>query len=671
MAYESFVNLVAALPLEDAAALSLEDIALCSTWYNSHGEALDPRPASSRIPARIEYWTVHFAPVPATSEGMRCQPLLRELINELNRGNIESLSRDELDFLLTAHGLMLRTSHAEYFARPLAHIGKHVDALNVLRTQRPLAAGLSSLQRRVDVVVETDLLAAQTRKLRSIAGLQLAFTGAVLAHWGTLRILGDIPESCLVTVDEGDCYVSGYVIGHVAATCSCEVQANISGVAIARKGDIRMRDIIDRAMVISKHGSIWCRAARGPQLVYAHQQFTARESITGGLYFAPRFIVGGQVTGATLHVSEEAVAERFTAAGTKPLELVLRRTLSHEDYGEQVERETVRLLLSAHGRRRRVREVRELMAMVGRESEHYARNALLYISGGEKVTAQIEGLETGERRLAFLDRVIAGVESMIQTVDDRYNARRLAQSKEACAEIDDSALDMLRKELQDLEQEGGIDPELTGKREEILRLHRELHEKGNEINEAVRSLTTLLDRASTWLRERHALAENLERERQNVQHSIGRVAVLERISTELSAVKVLQQILLAAKDQPAASAIVTRIRHPFVRLMLRQIENRTNRLKTYAAVLKQTEIDYQENIKTLLTEHQVQLPPAILPDEPEGGAVRGRFDAGVRIYADIRAFDARESGGAGMLETCLEEEEVTFRRGPAGSVVRS
>lgn len=650
--------------------MSLEDIALCGAWYDSHGDAAAARSAGADLPDRVAHWTAHFKPQPAKSEGGRYQPLLRELIDELDRGNIESLSRDEIDFLLAAHDLMARSPYSEHFARPFSLLSGHIEALRTVREQRPLAPGLPALQRRVDIAVEDDLRAAQVRKLNAFAGLQLTITGAVFAHWGTLRIFGDIPENCIVAVDDGDCYVRGYVIGHLAATRGCEVQENISGVAIARKNDIRTRDIIDRAIVISKHGSIWCRAARGAQLVYAHQQFNARDSVTGGLYFAPRFSVAGQVMGGTFHVSDEAVAERFSASGSKPLEIVLRRSLSHEDYGEQVDRETVRLLIGAHGRRRRVRELRELMAMVKRESEHYAKNALLYISGGEKVTAQIESMETGERRLAFLDRVIAGVESMIQSVDDRYNARRLAQAKEAGAEMDDSALELLRKELQAIEQEGGIDPELADKREEILRLHRELREKGNEVAEAVRSITTLWDRASAWLRERHALAESLERERQNVQRSIGTVAILERVSAEYSAVKVLQQILQAAKDQPATSAIVTRIRHPFVRLMLRQIENRANRLKTYAAALKQTESEYAENVQTLLTDHQVQLPPTILPNEPEGGAVRGRFDAGVRIYADIRAYEAREITGVGVLETHREDEVIGFRRGPAGSVVR-
>lgn len=670
MAYESFVRLVATLPLEELATLSIEDAALCGAWYDSHDDTAGERSLAPDMPDRVAHWAAHFKPQPTVSEGGRYQPLLRDLIDEINRGNAENLTRDETDFLLTAHGLMVRSPHSGHFARPLSLIGGHIEALRTVREQGPPAPGLPALQRRVDIVVEDDLRAAQTRKLNVFAGLQLAVTGAVFAHWGTLRVFGDIPENSIVAVDEGDCYVRGYVIGHLAATRGCEIQENISGVAIARKNDVRVRDIIDRAVVISKHGSIWCRAARGPQLVYAHQQLAVRESITGGLYFAPRFTVKGTVTGATLHVSGEAVAERFSAAGAKPLEIILRRSLSHEDYGEQVDRETVKLLISAHGRRRRVRELRELMAMVKRESEHYAKNALLYISGGEKVTSQIERMETGERRLAFLDRVIAGVESMIQSVDERYNARRLAQAKQAGTEMDDSALELLRKELQELEQEGGIDPELAGKREEILRLHRELREKGDEIADAVRSITTLWDRASAWLRERHVLAESLERERQNVQRSIGTVTILERVSAEYSAVKVLQQILQAAKDQPATSAIVTRVRHPFVRLMLRQIENRANRLKTYTAALKQTESEYTENVQTLLTDHQVQLPPAILPNEPDGGAVRGRFDAGVRIYADIRAYEARDLAGMGVFETHAEDDVIGFRRGPAGSVER-
>ena len=660
-----------ACPRDAAACLSVEDAALCATWLEFQEERPEIQPLKAEIPRVVEHWLVTFAGEPAAPGGVRHQPLLRALITELELGNRDNLLRDELGFLCIAYDLMRRSPRADSFARPASYLAPHMESIRALCESRPPAPGLPNLQRRVDVVVEDDLLAAPQRKLNVFAGLQMPVTGHVLARWGPLRVFGDIPEQCIVAVDEGECYVNGYVIGHVAATRGCDIMQNVSGVAIARKGDVRLRDIIERAVVISKHGCIRCRAARGAQLVYAHLELSVKEALTTGLYLSPRITVGGRVRGGTLHISELASAERFSPLGDKPLEIVLRRSLSHEDYGEQISREAVRLLLQAYAHRRRAREVRELMAFAKRESEHYARNALLYLAGGEKISAQLEDLQAAERRLAFLDRIIAGIDTMIQAVDDRRDARKSDGVREAAAKADDAALEALRKELEELEQEGGVDSELAGKREEILRLHRELREKDNEIGEALHALTLLWERASVWLRERHVLAEATERAREAVQNRVGRVALLDKINAEFTASKALQQVLAAAKDQAASSALGVRLRQPFARLMIHNMENRSNRLKTLAVELHRAGRDYQETVQKLLTEHQIQLPAALRPDEPAGGTVHGCFDAGVRIYADMRAFEARTSGGAGVLVTQDEERPVTFSRGQAGSVVRS
>ncbi len=649
--------------------MTLEDVALCAAWCESKGETLADQ--ASRIQALEARWAAEHEPPATLFEGGRQQPLLRKLIDELRAGSLARLARDELDFLCIAYELMGRAARPEEFARPRSCIEPHIEAIIQRRAELPVAPGLPALEHRVTLVLPRELEAAPVRRLTAFAGMALPFTGHVLQHWGTVRIVGDVPEDCAVAVEEGDCYVGGYVLGHVAATFCCEVCRNVSGAVVVRRGDVSLRDIIDHALVVSKHGSVRCRASRRPRLVFAQQQFLARTCVAGGLYFAAAVQVQGEVFGGTLHIAGTGRASRFRCDPEHALMIVLRRGLNHGDYGERMPEDALRLLLRARMLRRRAKDLRDMTAMARRESEHFARNALLFLSGGDRVTASVERLETAERRLAFLDRVIAGMESMMERLDERLNARKLSEERQPVDEADDTTLEALRRELQSLECEGGIDEELARKRDEVLKLQHDLRDRRSELGEALALLRGLLERVSAWQNERQTLAGSIEAMRAEVQQGIGRVAVLDRAGNGLPGLKILQQVLTAAREEPAASPVAARLRHPFMKLMLRNIEQHGNRVRAFAATLRETCDEYADAARVLQTEHHVQLPGAASGEEEPGGRVTGAFDAGVRIYADLRAFETDAPEGRGRVTTAASADSVTYRLGHAGTVERA
>ena len=89
-----------------------------------------------------------------------------------------------------------------------------------------------------------DLQQGGSRDIKVFAGISIPIRGPVLTHKGDTKIIGGIPEDCVMVVEEGNCYVDGKIMGKIAATGKCEVYDTISGVVIARRGDVRAKSIL-------------------------------------------------------------------------------------------------------------------------------------------------------------------------------------------------------------------------------------------------------------------------------------------------------------------------------------------------------------------------------------------------------------------------------------------
>ena len=178
--------------------------------------------------------------------------------------------------------------------------------------------------------------------------------------------------------------------GRLAATFDCEVRENISGVVVVRRGDIRTRNIIDKAYVISKQGTVHCRHSQAPDLVFAGREIRIEDAAIMGCYVSPRIQVGGEAYGGEFHASESVAAEQFRRSDTRELALVLRRDISCRDYGETPDENASNLMATAAQLRRRIRDLATQARFADRESEQCAATAVVHLVGGKAKEAAVE-----------------------------------------------------------------------------------------------------------------------------------------------------------------------------------------------------------------------------------------------------------------------------------------
>jgi hypothetical protein len=495
--------------------------------------------------------------------------------------------------------------------------------------------------------------------------------GRVFTHRGSLRVLGDIPDNCTVAVEQGDCYVDGYVLGNLAATGCCEVRGNVSGVVIARQGDVRMRDLINHATCISKQGRAVCKNAMQPGLVFGFAGVEVLEDVRGGVYIGSAFAAAGTVTGGTIHVARSAVAGRFACAGPWETSIVFRSNISHSDYGELVSREAARLVGKAYRLRQRVDELSARASILQSELGQFATNAVLCAAGGEDAQEYAQTLQKAERRLAFLDRVIAGVEAMVRATDLRLSAARAQEDAGANgmeSPLDEESLAGWIQELSDLEEEGGLEEELLGRRDEMVRVQRGLRSKTIHQEKMTRDLAELSGRATVWRQERQGLSKQVSALTEQAASSLGKVAMVERVSS-LGALHVLGQLRQAVTQQPG-SPLAARFQAPFMRVLFRNIDTRTRYLRDIEASQARTAAEYAAMRETLQSQYQLHLPPLRGSEPEEPPMATGCFDEGVRIYGAMHAFEAKRDSSPSAWVTEQEEEPVTFRRGPGDTVER-
>ncbi|MFP4502688.1 MAG: hypothetical protein ACLFTT_16970 [Candidatus Hydrogenedentota bacterium] len=669
MSLDALFENVAAAPPTAMGQRSAEDMALCAAFLQAGGAARLPDLARA-LEERIEAWkSLYPAPRPE-SASERHQPVLRELMDAVMQDGAPSLGLDELTFLSAAHDLMRAAKNNARLARPQAYLDELRPDIDARLAELPALDSLPNLGKRIHFVTPEGLEAAPPRQAQEFAGIECPILGPVFTHGGRLRVLGDVPDHCTVAVENGDCFVSGYVLGNVAATGSIEVLGNVSGRAIARTGDIRLRDIINRATLISKQGQVVCREAKAPDLVYAFDAIEIAGDVRGGVFVAPSIIIAGECRGATLHVAHEASASLFTPEDQAPANIVLRRMVSHEDYGEIVPREVTRAAARAHRARWRLRELAATRGMMWREREQFARNLLLYLAGGDRAQRDMQALEQAQRRLAFLDRIIGGVEGMVHAVDQRLAAKQRHERGGGEVFIEEEDWERVLRELRTLEEEQGDSPdtELASRRNEFIEVQRNLRGKNLYTEELARMLAKLGERVKHWRHERTQQAAAVEKLHAQIRESVGRAAVLQR-AEEHGAYPMLQQLLHAMRRQPKESSARARFQTPFARIMLRHLTTRTRSLEQLAGQERACQEEYAALRNTLQQEHGLRLP-GLTTGEATRARVSGSFAAGVRIFAAMHTYERSAGGEPGVLVTGAHTGHATFVQGASDTVER-
>lgn len=676
---DNLLRYVSALPAEKAGTLLLEDVALCAAWYESYRDTPERQESFASVPEVIKRWLAENEPVELKTEGRRQQPLLRLLIKDVAQGRIEELTRDAVDFLCIAWDLISRSAQASAFNRPAQLLKAHAAALRARRQSLEGMPGVPSLIERVGIYTAGDLRQGEVRDVKTFAGINVPFRGPVVTHRGDARVLEGIPGNCSMVVEEGSCWVNGSVLGNLAATEACEVRENISGAVIARRGDIRADTLLNPAVVISKEGSVFCRSAQDPRMVYGCQAVRVATSVKSGVYLGRRVEVAEEVMGGEIQVSEIAQAAIFRQAPGRTLSIVLRRGLNCQDYGEVLPQEALKMLSNATRLCQRLTNIQRLQEVTAREADEYAGSVLLFLLGEDDTPTQMHRIRKLRRRLAFMDRLILGARGLIYAVENRMNALPGGETGTADSYATSTGCDErellgdLQQELMVLAAEGTIDRDLFDYRETVLALGRKLQRASltrHETLDVLRELTAVMDDLGF---RREEMAEVVEKRENSLQQAIGRAAILERAKANRSRVEVLKQLLSAGRERESREAFQKRSNDRFVRLMQRNIENRLSRLMEYRASVQEIKSRVQKTRTKLWEVHMVSLPESILTDWMAGGArAEGRFEEGVRLCAWRHLLEPQRGSVAGLLETPDSGgETVIYTRTSRGTIERA
>jgi len=669
---ESLVKKLCTIPDEALVQQSLEDMALATVWLDSYLES-DPLTVApyKQLHERLDTWVTQVQPPPDDTEGVRQQPLLRMLLNEAVRGKASAFSHEELDFLFFAHGMATRAGKPDLFGRTLECLEPHIEAIAAARAKGTTEPGLPKLHERIGVFSADDIRKAESRDIKVFAGLDFPVRGPVLIHRGDAKIIDLIPPGTAVVVESGSAYVGGSVDGLLAATETCEILGNISGVAVARRGTIRCRAVLNQATAVSKEGSVACHSAEDPRLIFGCKEVLVRTAAYGGRYLGRDVIVHGEMLSGEVQATQEARAGAYRMNEERKTAVVLRRSLTCADYGEVLLMEAGRMVNAALKLSQRRANIENLLAITTREADEFAGNVLLFLLGDDDSSKRLEEIQELRRRASFLDRLTAAIKGLIQVLEDRLAAANGKSGGEPTGD-ERSILEQLQRELLQVSAEGSLDPSLFKHKEDVLHLGRKMQGRHLEPGHLVEMLYKLVEKNDALVEMREPIEEVVNKRESSLEQHMERKAILERAKAERRRVAVLEQLTAVGRSRGRAAGpkFQQRINDRYIKLMRRNIEHRLTRLNEYRGTIEETNARIQEIRDRLWETFQVSLPDHVLEGwTREGAHCTGRFDEGVWICAWPYLVTEGRQGAHGLVVVpSSEDETVTYQRTPQGQI---
>lgn len=673
---ESLVKHVNGLAQDALANVYLEDMALCAAWLDSHADNPEIIAAHQPLREHFDIWP-RVAQLPnAETEGVRQQPILRRLISDVLRGGAGELQRDELEFLYFVWAFATRSVSKNLFERPLSCLESHMAAIEERRNSLEPAAGLPNISRRFGICSAEELRAAAPYDAKSFGGLDIAMRGPIFFHKGDIKVIDNVPAECAVVSEGGECSVNGPVFGKVAATGNCEVFGNISGVVVSRRGIIRAAKILNHAVVVSKEGGVRCTEAQSPELVFGMSEVRIRGQATGGQYLGDVIEMGGTLTGGVAQVSQLLKAPEFCGGEHQDLWIVLRRSLTCQDYGEKMGITATRLLSSAVRYRQQVVNLNNLKRLNDRESEEYAMSILLFLLGAEDSQDLMQKLHRLRVRMAYL--------SHMETVTRSLIARFEADLGEGGGEGDEEGkksssaelraiVEEMERDLNGIAAEAPIEKDAYEIRDEVVMATRKAHARGAGTAVLPRQLvelTGILDRLNEKLRQTGTAAQTVEKA---LEQAAGRSAALQKVREGGSCNEMLARLLEAGRSGEASEAFRRRASERYVKLLLRHIEQRKSRSTAYQSAISTAEKNIQGVSEKLWRDHQISLPHAILHGGPEQFArVEGAFGHGVHLCVWKHQVQASRAGDRGYWPVEPTDGAVAaFSRDEGGNILKA
>jgi hypothetical protein len=678
---DKLVDYIVGLSPEELPEAFLEDIALCAAWEASYRDEPARLALYPGLGALIDRWveTVNPAPMHARTEGMRQQPLLRRYTNDLIRGRIDELARDELDFLYFAWMLQERAEQDALFERSMDCMRPFIRQLELRREMCEVRPGLPNLEARVALYTTADLKAAESRDVRVFAGIDVPVRGPVLVHNGDVKIIGNISDDAAAVIEDGSVYVRGSVYGKLAATKSCDITGSVSGLVISRQGQIRAGALLNQGIVISKEGSVKAVSAEGPRLVFAGNDIHIRGGCVGGRYKAAKLFVGETAAGGEYHCSEEGHAAAWEHHEERRLAIVLRRALTPRDYGEVLTIESMRLYTAAIHVRQRAHHMRGLMALTERETDEYAGTVLAFIMGRDNSPVRLQNAQQFQRGLAYADRVDVALDSLVKIIEDQLDLEEADDDDDAPRHAPDltSVKVEVRLTIEDLESdlgqlvaEGPIDKDLLDFREVVVKTARQLTRHFVTEHQTIIELQALLKEQEALREKRAALHHALTHREDRQPAPTNEAAILEKARQDCARVDVLHQLLRVARSGGGGEAFRKRCADRYVKIMQRNIENRGARIVSYATQLRKLQSDMLTIRHRLWKEFRVSLPKQLIDGPPATNArVRGRFTEGVLICGWPHQVEAK-AARAGEIQLAPDsgEQEIGFERRTNGHI---
>lgn len=658
---DRLIEYVSALPENEMGEVTLQDIAISDSWYRSLAGDVDALTHYEQIPRQIKVWLTQPASETAVTEGRRHQWVLRELIDELEAGNVRFLAWDELDLLLASLQMARTSARPDRFTRVIQLLDRHATAIEDRHGKVSITPRLPALSTRLHVVTERDIVAAKPREIKMFAGINIQGRGPVLIHRaGHLRVLGSVPENCTLVVEEGSCSVDGYVMGKVAASLHCEVRENISGVVVVRQGDIRARNIIVRAYVVSKWGGVHCRSAESPDLVFGGSEIWIEQSAIMGKYISPSIHVRGDVYGGVFMVSRQLTAERFRCSDAREVAIVLRTSLSCHDYGEEPGPEAMRYLAQSAGLQRRISALETQIRYSQAEAEHAARNAIVYLTGTDQLHPVAEKVGNAEHRLAQVNRIRAVLQTLIELGEDRMS--RLARKKGATPNDSESTdesfpFDDVKSEFAHLEAEGGFAKDVTEELADIAALKERMLSPLSDARKTASSVHHARERRAFWDREASELRAAISKYEARLRDEFTAKEALDNQSGTLPTVALLKRLLTVVRSRAKSSddPVGRRLQSSFVQLSLRTVGTRVERLTVYITSKDKVSEQLRSVAEVLQKDYQIALPTN---DHVQvSPSVTGIFDTGVKIYSDPYLLTDSAPPKGSMIETVAGKDE--------------
>lgn len=641
----SFLTFLASLPPEDIKTIEIEEMAIASAWYSSIADSPEKCKEFVFIPEAVDSWADNVEADPVQTEGRRRQPLLREILDKAVVDGIGKLTRSELDVIVAAYELTQRVTDEKLFERLRIFFDRHIESIRAKRKALPTVSDLTAIENMLQIITSADIEKAKARSVKSFAGVDLPTRGPLYTHSGNVKVMDSVPDDCMVVVEGGSCIVNGYVLGRVAATVDCEVRDNISGVVIVNRGAVRARNIIGNAYVVSKSGGVYAYGTESPELVFGGSSIHVRENARMGAYISPVIEVEGDVTDGEFRVSKRFSAQWFRKSPTRKLVIGLRRGITSEDYGEYVDPGAKHLLARIVNTRQRRDNQRTMKALTEEECEHFSSSAVLYLLGGEERRGQIEEMNRAKRRLALLDRLIAGNNSLCTVVKEELALlRRAKQAKDEALPPEESsgAAEDVAREMRQIESERDVDEDLLAEGRELRSLSMNLFGRASKEAATLSVLTTLQSKKQAWSSERKTLHQTLSEKESALRASQANKDLLGAQNQKLTKNQLLKKLLGIAYKRPVGDPLADRAGAEFVQLMLRLIENRRQRIGNYGRSIEGFEEDLQREGGKLKSSYHISPPP----DTDEGQSevsVTGRFEAGIAICTDIDLLDDPDS----------------------------